>query len=77
MDDREIKTGNVSVNHFSEGDLTTPFGGFRQSGFGGKDKSVFAHHQYQNQKTIYVLPFFFLPFFFMVIIIIIIIIAYL
>lgn len=28
-----IKAGVISVNHFSEGDMTTPFGGFKQSGF--------------------------------------------
>src|SRR6478672_10332645 len=51
---RAIKAGVVGVNNYSEGDLTTPFGGFRQSGFGGHDKSVHAHDQYTNLKTIWI-----------------------
>lgn len=50
---RKLRAGNVSVNCFSEGDDTTPFGGFKQSGFVGRDKSVFAHEQYQEMKTIW------------------------
>jgi gamma-glutamyl-gamma-aminobutyraldehyde dehydrogenase len=51
---RAVKAGVVGVNNYSEGDLTTPFGGFRQSGFGGHDKSVHAHDQYTNLKTIWI-----------------------
>jgi gamma-glutamyl-gamma-aminobutyraldehyde dehydrogenase len=51
---RAIKAGVVGVNNYSEGDLTTPFGGFRQSGFGGHDKSVHAHDQYTELKTIWI-----------------------
>jgi gamma-glutamyl-gamma-aminobutyraldehyde dehydrogenase len=51
---RAIKAGVVGVNNYSEGDLTTPFGGFRQSGFGGHDKSVHAHEQYTELKTIWI-----------------------
>lgn len=50
---RKIRAGNVSVNCFSEGDDTTPFGGFNQSGFHGRDKSIFAHDQYVEMKTIW------------------------
>lgn len=50
---RRIRAGNVSVNCYSEGDDTTPFGGYKQSGFVGRDKSVFAHDQYQEMKTIW------------------------
>jgi gamma-glutamyl-gamma-aminobutyraldehyde dehydrogenase len=50
---RAIRAGTVSVNCFSEGDITTPFGGFKQSGFGGRDKSVWAHDQYTELKTIW------------------------
>ncbi len=46
-----LRAGTVSVNCFSEGDMTTPFGGFKQSGFGGRDKSVFAHEGYTELKT--------------------------
>ena len=50
---RAIRAGTVSVNCFSEGDITTPFGGFKQSGFFGRDKSIFAHDQYTELKTIW------------------------
>jgi gamma-glutamyl-gamma-aminobutyraldehyde dehydrogenase len=50
---RAIRAGTVSVNCFSEGDITTPFGGFKQSGFFGRDKSIFAHHQYTELKTVW------------------------
>ncbi|HQG49522.1 MAG TPA: aldehyde dehydrogenase family protein, partial [Sedimentisphaerales bacterium] len=50
---RALRAGTVSVNCFSEGDVTTPFGGFKQSGFFGRDKSIFAHHQYTELKTIW------------------------
>lgn len=51
---RAIRAGTVTVNCFGEGDATTPFGGYRQSGFGGRDKSVFALDQYTELKTIWV-----------------------
>lgn len=50
---RAIKAGTVSINGFSEGDITTPFGGFKQSGFGGKDNGMEAFAQYQQVKTIW------------------------
>lgn len=50
---RALRAGTVSVNCFSEGDVTTPFGGFKQSGFFGRDKSIFAHHQYTELKTVW------------------------
>ncbi len=51
---REIQAGTVTVNCFGEGDITTPFGGYKQSGFGGRDKSIFAHDQYTELKTIWI-----------------------
>jgi gamma-glutamyl-gamma-aminobutyraldehyde dehydrogenase len=51
---REIRAGVVTVNCFGEGDITTPFGGYKQSGFGGRDKSVWAHDQYTEMKTIWI-----------------------
>ena len=51
---RAIRAGTVSVNCFGEGDATTPFGGFKQSGFGGRDKSIHAHDQYTELKTIWI-----------------------
>lgn len=50
---RAIKAGTVSVNCYSEGDITTPFGGFKASGFGGRDKGVEALDQYCEIKTIW------------------------
>jgi gamma-glutamyl-gamma-aminobutyraldehyde dehydrogenase len=51
---REIRAGVVTVNCYGEGDITTPFGGFKQSGFGGRDKSAWAHDQYTEIKTIWI-----------------------
>lgn len=51
---RAIRAGTVTVNCFGEGDITTPFGGYKESGFGGRDKSVFAHDQYTELKTIWI-----------------------
>ena len=51
---RSIKAGTVSVNSYSEGDITTPFGGYKQSGFGGRDKGLEAFDQYTQKKTIWV-----------------------
>jgi gamma-glutamyl-gamma-aminobutyraldehyde dehydrogenase len=50
---RALKAGTVSVNCFSEGDMTTPFGGYKESGFFGRDKSIWAHEQYTQLKTIW------------------------
>jgi gamma-glutamyl-gamma-aminobutyraldehyde dehydrogenase len=51
---REIRAGVVTINCFGEGDITTPFGGYKQSGFGGRDKSQWAHDQYTEIKTIWI-----------------------
>ncbi len=50
---RQIRAGTVSVNCYGEGDVSTPFGGFGLSGFGGRDKSLAAHDQYCELKTIW------------------------
>jgi 4-(gamma-glutamylamino)butanal dehydrogenase len=50
---RTIRAGTVTVNSFGEGDITTPFGGYKQSGFGGRDNSLHAHDQYTQLKTIW------------------------
>jgi gamma-glutamyl-gamma-aminobutyraldehyde dehydrogenase len=50
---RGLRAGTVSVNCYSEGDITTPFGGFKQSGFFGRDKSIWAHYQYTELKTVW------------------------
>ena len=51
---RRIKAGTVSVNGYSEGDISTPFGGYRQSGFGGRDNGMEAFEQYTETKTIWI-----------------------
>ncbi|KGJ02265.1 aldehyde dehydrogenase family protein, partial [Paracoccus versutus] len=51
---RALRAGTVTVNSFGEGDVTTPFGGYKQSGFGGRDNSVHAHDQYTQLKTIWI-----------------------
>ncbi len=51
---RKIRAGTVSVNCYGEGDITTPFGGYKLSGFGGRDKSLSAHDQYCELKTIWI-----------------------
>ncbi len=51
---RAIRAGTVTVNSFGEGDITTPFGGYKQSGFGGRDNSIHAHDQYTQLKTIWI-----------------------
>lgn len=48
-----VNAGTISINGFSEGDISTPFGGFKLSGFGGKDNGVEAFDQYQQTKTIW------------------------
>ena len=48
-----IKAGTVTVNCFGEGDISTPFGGYKQSGFGGRDNSIHAHDQFTQLKTIW------------------------
>jgi gamma-glutamyl-gamma-aminobutyraldehyde dehydrogenase len=50
---RAIRAGTVSVNVYSEGDITTPFGGYKESGFGGRDKGLEAMEQYTEKKTIW------------------------
>lgn len=51
---KQIRAGCVSVNTFSEGGIGTPFGGYKQSGFGGRDKSIWAHDQYTEMKTTWI-----------------------
>lgn len=48
---RAVKAGTVSVNCYSEGSIATPFGGFKTSGFGGRDKGLEAFDQYTELKT--------------------------
>jgi gamma-glutamyl-gamma-aminobutyraldehyde dehydrogenase len=48
---REIKAGLVWVNGWDACDITMPFGGFKQSGF-GRDRSLHALHKYADLKSV-------------------------
>jgi len=50
---RDIRAGTVTVNCYGEGNIATPFGGYKQSGFGGRDNGIHAHDQYTELKTIW------------------------
>ena len=50
---KAIKAGTVTINSYGEGDATTPFGGYKQSGFGGRDNGLAAHDQFTEIKTIW------------------------
>ncbi len=50
---RRLRAGTLWVNCFDEGDLTVPFGGFKQSG-NGRDKSLHALEKYTELKTTWV-----------------------
>ena len=50
---RMLRAGTVTVNGYGEGDISTPFGGWKQSGFGGRDNGIHAHDQYTQLKTIW------------------------
>ena len=51
---RELQAGTVTVNCYGEGDITTPFGGYKLSGFGGRDNGLEAFDQYTEKKTIWI-----------------------
>lgn len=51
---KALRAGTVTVNSFGEGDSSTPFGGYKASGFGGRDNGIHAHDQYTQTKTIWV-----------------------
>jgi acyl-CoA reductase-like NAD-dependent aldehyde dehydrogenase len=50
---KKLRAGSVWVNCFDGGDITTPFGGYKQSGF-GRDKSLHALDKYSELKTIWI-----------------------
>lgn len=51
---RSLPCGTVSVNGFSEGDIKTPFGGYKQSGSLSRDNGTEAIEQYLQTKTIWI-----------------------
>ncbi|PRY17508.1 aldehyde dehydrogenase family protein [Kineococcus rhizosphaerae] len=50
---RALEAGVVSVNSYSEGDITTRFGGFKQSGFGSPEKSLEAFDLWTRRKAVW------------------------
>lgn len=48
---RDIKAGLVWVNGWDACDITMPFGGFKQSGF-GRDRSMHALYKYADMKSV-------------------------
>ena len=47
---RKLRAGSVWVNNYHGGDMTAPFGGFKQSG-NGRDKSLHAFDKYTELKA--------------------------
>ena len=50
---RRLRAGTVWVNCFDHGDITVPFGGYKESGF-GRDKSLHAMEKYTQLKTTWI-----------------------
>nr|WP_180203373.1 aldehyde dehydrogenase [Pseudomonas sp. SbOxS1]NYU03045.1 aldehyde dehydrogenase [Pseudomonas sp. SbOxS1] len=51
---RQLPCGVVGINGFTEGDVKTPFGGYRRSGSLSRDKGVEAMQQYVQTKTVWI-----------------------
>ena len=51
---RQLRAGTVWVNNYDDSDITVPFGGFNQSGFGGHDKSLHGLDKYCHLKSTWV-----------------------
>ena len=51
---RRIPCGTVSINRFTEGDIKTPFGGYKRSGSLARDNGTEALDQYLQTKTIWI-----------------------
>ncbi len=49
-----LQAGTVWVNNFDTSGISAPFGGYKESGFGGKDKSLHALDKYTNIKTTWI-----------------------
>jgi gamma-glutamyl-gamma-aminobutyraldehyde dehydrogenase len=50
---RKLRAGSVWVNYWDGGDMTAPFGGFKQSG-NGRDKSLHAFDKYTELKATWI-----------------------
>ena len=51
---RRLPCGTISINQFSEGDVKTPFGGYKRSGSLARDNGTEAIQQYLQPKTIWI-----------------------
>ena len=49
---RALRAGTVTVNSFGEGDISTPFGGFKNSGI-GREKGIDGLKLYAQVKSLY------------------------
>jgi 4-guanidinobutyraldehyde dehydrogenase/NAD-dependent aldehyde dehydrogenase len=50
---KKLRAGSVWVNYWDGGDMTAPFGGFKQSG-NGRDKSLHAFEKYTELKSTWI-----------------------
>ncbi len=50
---RRLRAGSVFINNYHGGDMTVPFGGFKQSG-NGRDKSLHAFDKYTELKSTWI-----------------------
>lgn len=50
---KALRAGSVWINHYDGGDMTAPFGGFKQSG-NGRDKSLHAFDKYTELKATWI-----------------------
>jgi 4-guanidinobutyraldehyde dehydrogenase / NAD-dependent aldehyde dehydrogenase len=50
---KQLRSGSVWINNYNDGDMTVPFGGFKQSG-NGRDKSMHALEKYSELKTTWI-----------------------
>ena len=48
-----VRVGTMGINNYFGGDITVPFGGFKQSG-NGRDKSMHAFHDYTELRTTWI-----------------------
>ena len=50
---KAVRVGTMGINNYFGGDMTVPFGGFKQSG-NGRDKSMHAFDDYTELKTTWI-----------------------
>jgi 4-guanidinobutyraldehyde dehydrogenase/NAD-dependent aldehyde dehydrogenase len=50
---KKLRSGSVWINEYDQGDMTAPFGGYKQSG-NGRDKSLHAFDKYSEIKATWI-----------------------